>query len=150
MPQNQLVSINYYPMKKIILVFCSLFFTAFSLISQEKVALIDLNKQHDITDNSYHQLFKLSKGYTQKQIEEFKVQSLAYKHVEGITINKVFDGYDVKLSLNKEADDTPYYFRDYLLTMSVDYVVIDGNKVKTTDYYTYLSKKLMHKEYSKN
>ncbi|MBI3518146.1 MAG: hypothetical protein HY062_02145 [Bacteroidetes bacterium] len=135
-------------MKKVIFfIFCSLFLSAFKLISQEKLAIINLSTiRESASDNSYYQVFKLSNAYNSKQIEEFKAQSFKYKYVTDVTVNKVVDGYDVKLLLNKEAEDTPYYFRDYLLSLSIDHVIVDGNKIKTMDYYTCMTQKVMHKE----
>lgn len=136
-------------MKKITaVIFCMLFFVALNVKSQERIAMVDLNNYYEAgaSEAIYYQIFSLPISFNQKQIDDLKVNSLAYKHVKDISVSKTNDSYVVKLLLDKETESISGYFRDYLLNLSINKVVIDGKKINTVDYYSYLSQKLTHKE----
>jgi hypothetical protein len=139
-------------MKKItISIICMLFFVALNVKSQERIAMVDLNKYYEAgtTEATYYQIFSLPLSFNQKQIDELKTNSLTYKHVKDIIVSKSTDYYEVKLLLSKETENISGYFRDYLLNLSINKMIVDGEKINTVDYYSYLSKKLNHQETSK-
>lgn len=121
------------------------------LKSQENLAMIDLSKNYEVgtSNDNYFQIFQLPGNFTQKQIEQFKINSLKYNHVLDVIINKSSDTYSVKLLLDKATENISGYFRDYLLNVSINQLIVDGKKINTVDYYTYLSQKLNHQEVSK-
>lgn len=129
-------------------IFCMLFFVALNVKSQERIAMVDLNNYYEAgtTESSYYQIFSLPLSFSQKQIDEVKANSLAYRHVKDIIVSKTNDSYVVKLLLDKETESISGYFRDYLLHLSVNKILIDGKKINTSDYYSYLSQKLTYKE----
>lgn len=139
-------------MRKLIgFVFCSLLFTSLNIQAQEKFAIIDLSHNYEagLTNDNYYSLFKLSSSYSLKQIEDFKEKTLKYNYVISIDVVKSLDGYDVKLLLDKKTENISGFFRDYLLSLSLNKIVLDDKKINTVDYYYYLSEKLNHKEVSK-
>lgn len=119
--------------------------------SQQGLAIIDLNVSYEdgTTTNTYYLLFQLPGSLVQKQIEQFKINSLKYKNVLDVIINKNSDTYNVKLLLDKTTKDISGYFRDYLLSVSINQLIIDGKKINTTDYYVYLSQKINNTETGK-
>ncbi len=135
----------------IVLLFFALFFTSMNLKAQEKIAWIDLNRNYEagLTDDSYYQLYELPLTFNQKQIDELKAKTLKYNKVKDIVIVKNTYSYEVKLLLAKETEDISGYFRDYLLYLGINKVVVDEKKINTADYYSYISQRSNHKEVSK-
>lgn len=129
-----------------ILSLCSL-----KLKCQEKIGIIDLSKNYEKgpSNNDYYQIFLLSGSFNQKQIDEFKINSLKYNHVLDVIISKSSGTFEVKLLLDKVTENISGYFRDYLLSVSINKLVIEGKQIDTIDYYAFLSQKFNHQEVSK-
>ena len=134
-----------------VFIVCNLIFFSLKLNAQEKIAIIDLSKNYEsgLSENNYYQLFKLPLNLNQKQIEEFKANSLKHEHVKNINVLKTSDNYDVSLLLDKETENISGFFLDYLLSVSINKLIIDGKTINTIDYYTYLSHKYSKPETSK-
>ena len=122
----------------IVCIFCLI---SFEYSAQEKTAFIDLSKNYEagLSEDNYYQLFQLPLILEQKQIEEFKVNSLKYKFVKDISVVKTSEKYDVRLLLDKETENISGYFRDYLLSLSINALIINNEKIKTEELYVFIN-----------
>lgn len=122
----------------IICIFCLI---SFEYSAQEKTAFIDLSKNYEagLTEDNYYQLFQLPLILEQQQIEEFKVNSLKYKFVKDISVVKTSEKYDIRLLLDKETENISGYFRDYLLSVSINALIINNVKIKTEELYVFIN-----------
>lgn len=136
--------------KNIFFLFISLSFFSTAIKSQDAFAIIDImnNYEEGSTPGSYYYLFKLSGNHTLQQINSFIQKSKNNKYVIDISVTKLTNSYDVRLLCDKKTESISSFFRDYLIEVSIDYLLIDNNKIKTIDYYDYLSLKFNHKELS--
>lgn len=137
-------------MKKIVVLIASIV-TLFNLNlkSQEKFAIIDLKKNYQIgnEDGTYLTFFQLNESFNAKDIDNIRDKSLKFEYVKDVTISKNTNGfYDVKLLLSNLSEDVSGYFGNFLLSVSINYVKIGSNILKTTDYYSYISQLKRSKE----
>ena len=92
-----------------------------------------------MSEDNYYQLFQLPLTLDQKQIEEFKAASLKYKFVKDISVIKTPEKYNIRLLLDKATENISGYFRDYLLSVSINTLIINNEKIKTEELYVFIN-----------